>query len=850
MKKLVALTLILQCWIVSAQVKIQGIVVDSLTQQPIAYADIKLPELNVVTTTNTDGSFYIESSKDASQIQIVKSGYTTQTIALVNKINYTFKVMLNAINEEEDDSWLTDDQGNIELQGAVINKKKKRLKKKENPAYAILQKVWEKNKNNGLERVPHFDYNEYEKLQFDISNVDSAFMKKKIFKDMEFVFERVDTSSINGKTYLPAFLNESIYRVSGTNTPSKRIRKQLLANKTSGFESNEIVAQTTKSLFKDFNIYDSRLNFLDIKFVSPIARDGFATYEYELRDTVDVNGEMSYRIKYYPRREGEYTFKGDLYISVDHYAVKEIVMESTKDMNVNFVRNIFLDLEYEIESDEVYYPLKYYAMMDMTLLSKKESGKGIFAHRTLNYYNYDFKTRESEDFYNERLDPSKSVINQQSDEFWTQNRPQELTDEEKGVYETLEQLNKVPRFQRIVKTVETLGSGYYNITKGLDIGNLYSSVGYNDIEGFRLRAGARTYFSQNDMWRIAGFMAYGFKDDKFKYGTEARFMFNKINRFQVGIGTKRDIEQLGAQLTSSDGIMTRSFASSSILTQGGDNAFLSNNNMTNIYASIEPWKNVIFRVDGNYQFIKSANPENFKLNYLQNGIEKNTLTNSSLSFSVIARPKAKWAQWGIDRYEISTLSPTIMLRYTKGLKGVINSDFEYDRIQFRYNQPVLIGSFGKSWITLEAGKTFQGVPLSLLSALPGNESYGQIQGTFSQLDYYEFVTDEYLSLVWEHHFNGWIFNKIPLLKKLKLREVAFIRGATGSISDESLEMNRSSIQYLAPDQNIYYEYGFGIENIGIGNIRPLRIDFNWRGNYNNLPDVRKFGITIGTEWSF
>ena len=828
---------------VTAQVKIQGVVLDSITKQPIPYADISLPELNVVTTSNTDGRFYIESTQNATEIWITRVGYEEYIVGLVNKINYDFKVYLKPEKE------LFDVDENIELEGAVITKKSKRLKKKENPAYEILRKVWEKDKSNGLDKVPQFDYKEYEKLQFDISNIDSAFMKRKIFKDFEFIFERVDTSAVNGKTYLPAFLNESIYRVSGTNNPTKKFRKELLGNKTSGFEENEMVAQVTKSLFKDINIYEGRLNFLDIKFVSPIAKDGFAVYDYELRDTIEIDGEMSYRIKYYPRRTGEFTFKGDLYISTDHYAVKEIVMESTKDINMNFVKNIYLNLSYDIESDEVYYPRKYYSMMDMSILSKKEDGKGLFAHRTLNFYDYDFDTRYADDFYNEKIDPSKMVINVQTDEFWNDNRPETLTEEEKGVYETLEELNKVPRFQRMVKTVETLGSGYWNVTKGVDIGDLYSTFGYNDIEGFRLRAGARTYFSQNDMWRVAAYTAYGFKDQKFKYGTEARFMFNRMNRFQVGVGTKRDVEQLGSQLTVSDGIMTRSFSSSSILNQG-DNTTLSNNNITNVYTSIEPWRNFVVRLDGNYQRVKSANPEAFQINFVDKGIEKTSLTNSSLSLSLIWKPGAKWAQWGVDRYEISTLNPTFLLRYTKGLKGVINSDFEYDKLQFRYQQPILIGSFGQSNVTFEAGKTFQGVPLTLLSSLPGNESYGSVEGTFSQLNYYEFVTDEYASLIWEHHFNGWFLNKIPLLKKLKLREVAFLRAAAGDISDESKAMNRSSIEYFAPNQQIYYEYGFGIENIGIGNIRPLRIDFNWRGNYNNLPDVRKFGVTIGTQWSF
>ena len=846
---LLALLFTINSIISFAQVKIQGKVLDAVTGKPIAYADVRLPDLQVGTTTNSDGSFYIESQSNTNKLAITKSGYIKYDYEIVELIDFSFIAELDPQPAEESKDYIDDSGEGIALEGATVTgKKKQRLKKKENPAYAILREVWARRKSNGLKMVPQYSYNEYEKLQFDISNIDSAFMKKKIFSGFEFVFEKIDTSSINGKTYLPAFLNESIYKVEGINQPNTEERRELQANKTSGFENNEVVAATVKNLFKDINIYDNRLNFLNIKFVSPIATDGFAVYDYELKDTINVDGIETYRIKYFPRREGELTFKGDMYISKDSYAVKSIDLETTKDMNVNFVRNIFMALEYDVANDSVFYPKKEYAMLDMTILSKKENSKGLFAHRTVNYYNYDFENRQPEAYYTERIDPATSSINVKSNEYWAENRPEALTKDQEGIYETLDQLNDVPKFNKMIKAIEVLGSGYYRVGN-IDIGNLYSSFGYNKIEGIRLRAGARTYFSQNDMWRAQGFLAYGFDDDKFKYGADFRYMFNKFNRFQIGAGTKRDVEQMAAQLTASDGIMTRSFASSSIINQG-DNFFLSSNNLTNIYTSIEPWKNVLFRLDGNYQRIKPASRENFSIAFDRDGVIQENLTNSSVSFSIIAKPGAKYSQYGIDRLEMTTLAPTLMLRYTKGLKGVIDSDFEYDKLQFLYTQPILVGSLGRSLMTVEAGKTFQGVPLSLLSAIPGNESYGQVYGTFSQLDYYEFVTDEYVTMNWEHHFNGWFLNKVPLIKELKLREVAFLRAAYGDISDKSRAINHSTIQYVAPNQQIYYEYGFGIENIGWGNIRPIRIDFNWRGNYNNLPDVRKFGVTIGMQWDF
>lgn len=845
MKKIhFTLILFLISIITFGQTKISGKVIDSNTKKPIAYADLSLPNLMEYTFANSDGSFYLESEDNDSILEVRAQGYVTKEIVLNSRINYDLTIELDIVSPMDKDE-------TVELDGVVITQRKRKYRnKKENPAYAILREVWARKKQNGLKNVPHYEYEEYEKLQFDLNNIDSAFINHRLFKDMEFVFENVDTSNVSGKAYLPLFINESIYKVYGQNSPNKGFRRDLIANKNSGFENNEIVIHTLKNLYKDYDIYDNRLNFFNINFVSPIARDGFSVYEYELSDTVEIDGINTYRIKYYPRRSGEHTFKGDFYIATENYAVKEITMESTRSMNVNFVRDIFVYHQYDLINDSVFYPKRDYVLLDMSLLDKKNSSKGMFAHRTVSYKDFDLDTPREADFYNDRnYDPYLSGAYEKEDDFWANARHEELSKNEGGIYMMLDSLQTVPRFNNIVKAVEVLGSGYYNVWNAIDIGNLYSSFGYNEIEGFRLRAGARTYFSPNDMWRVAAYTAYGFKDKQFKYGVEARMMFDKYNRFQVGIGTKRDIEQLGVQLTSSSGIMERTFASSSVISQG-KNDWLSHINKTSVYTSVDPWKNFTIRLDGNYQTIRSADPELFNIGYVHNGFYDEHLIDTNVSLSFIARPGAKFSNYGIDRFEHITLAPTILLRYTKGFSGLFNSQFNYDKIQFLYQQPLLIGSLGRTNIIIEAGKTFDAVPMSLLSVIPGNESYGQVPGTFTQLDYYEFLTDTYSTLMIDHQFRGWIFNKIPLIKKLKIREVAFFRAAWGEISDANIEMNHSDVNYLAPKDQIYYEYGFGIENIGFGNIRPLRIDFNWRGNYLHLPDARKFGVTVGLDFSF
>jgi hypothetical protein len=839
----IALILVAFSFPISAQVKVSGKITDAKTKKPVAYADISFPISGNYTSSNTDGSFYLESLENDTILEISSEKYDFKEFSLSGRVNFNLNITLNpSVNADN----------TIELDNAVITSRTTKFKnKKENPAYPIMREIWARKKFNGLKSVPQYEYEEYEKLQFDLNNIDSVITKSRLFKDMEFIFENIDTSEITGKAFLPAFLNESIYKVYGKNEPNRKERRDLIANKSSGFDDNEIVGQTLKNLYKDFNIYENRLNFFNKNFVSPIARDGFAVYEYELTDTLSIEGKDYYRIKYYPKRDGEYTFKGDFYVSMKEYAIKEIAMQSTKNIDVNFVRDIFVAQNFEIVNDSVFYPTREYILLDMALLTKKDNAKGMFAHRTVSYKDFNFDTPHPDQFYSPRnYEPYAAGAFEKEDSFWAEARHERLSKNEGGIYAMLDSLQQVPRFNRIVKSVEILGSGYWNVGNAIDIGDLYSTIGYNDIEGLRVRAGARTYFSQNDMWRLAGYMAYGFGDHQFKYGVEARFMFDKFNRFQIGGGTKRDVEQLGVQLTTSDGIMTRSFASSSIIGMG-DNNKLSHINKTNIYTSIDPWRNFTIRLDGNYQTTRAADPALFNISYLnEKGWEEAHLIDTNLSLSIIARPGAKFSQYGLDRYEHSTLAPTIMLRYTRGFSGLFNSQFDYNKIQFLFAKPFLIGSFGKSDVVLEAGKTFEGLPLSLLSVIPGNESYGHVPGTFSQVDYYEFITDSYATFILDHHFNGWILNKIPLIKKLKLREVGFIRAAWGDISEKSREINRSGVPYLAPKNQIYFEYGFGLENIGIGNFRPFRINFNWRGNYLENPDARKFGITIGMGTTF
>lgn len=819
-----------------AQNTASGKIIDEKTNKEISGVEVFINDNNKAALTTTSGNFSVQSDSIIYKLKFTRKNYAFETVDISadNANNLIIKLSQEKVSSIEE--------------VVIHNEKTKYKNKKENPAYRIMQEVWKRKRNNGLEKFNTYTFKEYEKIQFDANNLDSTFMNRKIFNKLDFIFDYAD-STASGKMALPIFLNESIYQNYGENRPSKKNKKLLVAQKTSGFQDNQVITLTAKNLYREINIYDNTLNYFDIGFPSPVGTDGFSTYDYNLVDTISVNGENAYKIRYQPRRTEVLAFQGYLYIDTDSYAILGATLKSTNKININFINAISTELEYDNPDDETFLPKKFVTEIEMTPFSKKKSAKSIIAKRSVDYSEYDFNKPLADSVFTRRKEEYDDRFVDKDEAFWATARPDSLSKQEQGVYEMLDKLQHTPKFNRIVKLTETLASRYYNVTKGIDLGPITSIYGKNEVEGDRIRLGARTYFTQNDPWRVEFYNAYGFKDQQFKYGVEGRYMFNRVNRFMIGAGTKRDITQLGVQLTTEDGILSRSFASSTVFARG-ENASLSSVNQTSIFTSIEPWKNFQVRVDGTLQSIKSANPEGFNLMYYRNGDLRKTVNDSRISISLIARPGAKFSQTGVDRYEHGTLAPTIVLKYTRGIEGLFNADFNYNKLQFMFYKPILLGSWGKTLFSFEAGKNFDTVPLALQNIIPGNQSYGIVQNTFAQLNYYEFVADTYSTMHIEHHFNGKILSFIPLIKKLKLREVAFIRGAYGSLSDASKNINVDNVKYSAPDQQIYYEYGFGIENIGFGNIRIFRVDFNWRGNYLDRPDANKFGIKAGFQFGF
>jgi hypothetical protein len=826
MKGILFTFLTLCFFIVHGQTKVGGIVIDE-QGEPVSFANVLFKNSTEGTITNDDGRFYLESDEDYTTVIISFIGYTEYELQLDAKVAYGVEITLVESAEQ--------------LNEVVLISGKQ--SKKNNPAVDILRKIWAKKRQNGVRQFNQYAFDKYEKVEFDLNTIDSSLIKSKVFKGLEFVFQDLDTSRITGKTYLPIFLNETFSKVYGDNIINEE-KEDILGNKNSGFENNQAIIAFVKDLYQEYDVYNNYLKFFDKSFTSPLSKTGVDVYNYALRDSAFIDNKWCYNIVYYPRRKNELTFKGDFWVNDSTWALKNINLQVTKSANINWVKEIYIEQDFEVVNDSVFLLKRDYMLSDFSF-NKKEESRGLYGKRTTVYDNYEFDKAKPREVYRKDRNPLDVTQIIKDDDFWEKNRLESLNKDEQGIYKLLDTLKTVPKFKSYYNFVSILGSGYVEVDKwNLDLGSVYDFFGYNSAEGARVRLGARTYFGQNDPWRIEGYTAYGFKDHKFKHGLAGKVLLDRNSRFIISGGNRRDIEQLGVSLTATNDVLGRSIASSSLLTVGANNR-LTNINLSALNFEIEPLTNFKISAGGTFRTLSSALPNDFSLEYVNpespTGVSSE-IRQFDFNALILYTPGKKTIGYGVERRDVNDTYSTLLLNFTKGTKGILDSDFDYSKLQFSYNQPWQLGGFGRLLSTVELGKTFGEVPLGLLSVVPGNQTFFSNYGTFPNLDFYEFVTDTYASVHLQHNFNGRFFSRIPFLRKYNLREIIAIRGVWGDLSDANKALSAPATvntPLRAPSENIYYEYSFGIGNI----FKIFRLDFNFRGNYLDNPDARPFGVT-------
>ena len=818
---------------VQAQMKISGQILDE-NNVPLPYVNVYIKNSTNGTVSDFDGRFVLVSTKKRGRFEISFVGYETRTIKFSSKKTY-FQIILKEASNTLDEV-------------VIVTKPKKRLKKKENPAYRILKEIWARKKTNGLKSVTHYAYKKHLSTEIGLNNLDSLFLKNIFKKEYKKVMEELPVNENGVNYYIPLFLTETIKSVYGNNLLDTE-RKDIEAEKSNGINKQGFIFDRMSNTFNNIDIHKNNIQVLKKSFVSPISTAGFETYDYVLNDSTIVNNKKSYSIYFFPRRNGDLAFEGYFRVADKNFSITKIKMKVHKDINLNFVRKLSFEKEYTIKNDSVYLPKSDIYIGDFTLTDKDESNTGLTIKKTTNFTDYKFEKKLPNQFYSEKITRFKPKQFHQNEKYWDSIN---LNTKTKDTYTLINSVKRKKKIREISGVLNTLSTGYITLSPTFQLGKFWNLFTRNNVEGNKIKLGFRTFKTPDDRFRLSGFVAYGTKDKRYKFGTEAKYLVSYKPRIAVGIAYLKDVEQLGGKLLNTNGLNANVFDPNALFSRG-DNSFLSFVNKTSLKFDIELKKGLHVGASLTHNQINSASPKDFSVDYLNDkGGISSEVTNLSTDVYIAYTPGRFEYGFGVEQKMGRNLFPSIVLNYQRGYKGVLNGSFNYDKIQFKYSQPILLGKLGLLIASLDGGKTFGKLPITLLSPIPANQTYWLTKNTFSLINYYDFVTDTYISGHFEQHFNGLILNKIPLIRDLKLRSLLTFKTVYGTISDENRAINKSNIQYVAPTDKMYYEYGVGLENIGYKNVRPLRVDFIWRSKHssiNGLP-TPPFAVRAGIKAGF
>ena len=708
----------------------------------------------------------------------------------------------------------------------------------ENPAEVLLRKVIENKEINNRKEFDAYEYEVYTKVQFDVNNIRERLKERRLVKPFEFIFDYMDTSTLNGKAYLPVFLSESVSEIYYRKEPRERL-EIIRANKLSGVE-NESITQFLGDLNTNVNIYDNYITLFQKNFVSPVANFGLSYYRYYLVDSLFIGDQWCYQVMFKPRRPQELTFVGTFWVHDTTYAIKKVDMEMAGDMNLNWVSAGMIRQEYSLVDGEYWMLTRDYLMGDFNLRQKSKT-IGVYGHRTTSSRNFILNKPRDDEFYKS---PVNVVVQddamERDDAYWAVARHDSLTRRENGIYEMIDSIKNVPLFETYMDLGYMLVNGYYVWGK-FELGPYYKLLSFNAIEGARFRFGGTTSNDFSTKLMLSGHVAYGTLDRRFKYGAGFLYMFNTEPRRSLSGSYLYDMVQLGQ---SQDAFSQESFFAVFFRRNPANKlSMLEKYEMAYEHEWIPGFSNTfhvshrkLFPV-GDNRFVVFPGDKTVK-------VEDNIIS-AEAGIKFRWAHKERYINGNFTRITIGTKYPIFELHYAYGLPGIWRSEYEYHKLQFQVKQWFNVFSIGWSKYILETGKIWGTLPYPLLKLQPANETFLFDEFAYNLMNYYEFIHDEYISLYYTHHFDGFFLNRIPLMRKLKWRTVVHGRVLLGNLSEENRTYS------LFPGRRLdmtlpYYEAGAGIENI----FKFIRVDAIWRLTYRDTDNPRNFGIFVSAALSF
>lgn len=814
-----------------------GTVTDASTHEPLRNASITNKLTNRGTRSDSLGRFRLPVGEGRVNLLISMVGYTTKTLLPGTD---TLTITLNPEIQKLDE--------------VVVTNKHGKYRNKDNPAVELIRKVIANKDGNRPESFDYVTYEEYDKVELSLRDFDRKKLDRKLLKPYTFLFTHPDTLAGEDTSLLyPVYLEEKLSNNYFQKNPS-RTKQIITADKKVDF-GNLIdvrgMSDYVNTLLADVDIYDNNVILFTNQFLSPISPSAPAYYEFYLGDTIMNNGERLVRLNFQPRNPDDLLFRGMLYITLDgNYAVEKVHLTISKRINLNFIKDLHIWQEFQKTPNGHYYRINSDASANFSLTAK---GKGIHGRKFVSYNKLVTNQPIPDSIFAAKAqDPL--LLPAQPDSFWSASRHEPLTAAESRVYANIDSLRHLKTFIRTKDLINVFVSGYKSAGP-FEIGPASTFYSFDPVEGFRLRLGGRSTETFSRRIWLEGYGAYGFKDQKWKYQAGVAYSFNKLSIFgypqhYLKASFQHDVKIPGQELAfTQDNSFILSF------NRGNNDKWLYND-----IARLDYLHELPNHLSYGFGFKYWAQQPAGSIQYIQPKLYGSdtigSITTSQISAQIRWAPHEKFYQGRVYRIPYPNQYPIFFFQVVAGVKGLFGGNYSYQNFNLNIFKRFYLSTFGYTDMTLSASYINGKLPFPLLGIIPANQTYIYQANSYNLMNFLEFVSDHYAGVDLEHHFNGFLFNKVPLLKKLKWREILtakILYGGLRSENDPALDPSLVKFPLLegqastfALGNQPYIEAGFAIGNI----FKFLRIDAIERFGYLNHPGVPKYGVRFQLKFDY
>lgn len=750
------------------------------------------------------------------------------------------------------------------LQEITVRRTKNHYSKKNNPAVEFVNRIRNAKTLGDPKRHDYYSFRKYEKMSVGLNNVALPDTTTSAGRgQLAFLREHVDTSDVTGLPILPLSVKEKVGDYYYRRNPQAekfhvRGTRQNGVDEVADLKSIQTVLE---DIFREVDLYENDIPLMRNRFVSPLSAIGPDFYKYFLTDTVSLNGTKCILLSFAPRNPATFGFLGRVWVEEGDSTmfVRKVRMGVSPTINLNFVDRMQIEQEFEKAPDGSRLKVRD----DLNATFKVLPGHPeIYARRTTGYDSHSFTPPASDSIFSVVADvitdPSASQV---GEEFWARERQVHVTANEGRIPLLMARLRGVPLYRYGENVLRVLVKGYVPTSKNslFDLGPLNTFIGGNPIEGLRLRVGGMSTAQLSHNWFTRGYVAYGFKDRKWKYNAELEYSFLRKEKHpmefpmhSITFQEKFDIDQLGQryQFTNPDNIF--------IALKRGENHLITYTRHTALTYKLELLNNLSFNISAD---AVRRDPGPFVPFMRSNGTPLSHYTQLTFSAQLRYAPGEKFYQGQSYRLAINNDAPIFILSHEYSPRNILGAPYEISKTELSVTKRVWLSAFGYLDLMGKGGHVWTRTPFPSLLTPNANLSYTIQPESFALMNPLEFINDSFVSWEATYWANGTIFNYIPLFKKLKLREVVAFRGWLGTLSNRNNPLydlsnpdspNRKLLLFPAEahatpmNGRPYMEISAGIDNL----LKCVRLDYVWRLSYRNVPNTDRSGLRLALHFNF